>query len=1363
MAYYVHITEDCQREAIRHGYIQELENFKKKLEHDQNTSLLENYLPTPFLKKRFGKFKLFVKKTGIDNDIIISFIKIIPRGAKEYSEKPKEWIIENGNRYSPSKNEINTFYKEEKFKGDINNPPEVSEIEKQYLYHGINHIDKNLLKDGYIYESLSWVELINHQEICKYCLDFQKALLNIIDSGGLNEIEYKTSYPDVLIILKYFPLRKMLFLIAPITSHNIEEKERYKEKYCEIIEANTISEKEIKKLSRRSYPAMIVCDEKLWMRIEEKKEGNLSLSPEESQILESVLYPKQNDKIYPLFINGRPGSGKSTILQYIFASHLYMHFSKAPEERLSNPPLYLTYSEKLLNNAKDAVRSILDSNIQIQSATTTVDINTTENKNTFNKSFSLFHEYLYKLLSNDKKAIYDPEKHLDFGKFKKLWCNAMTKHPDKEVRELNPELVWHVIRTFIKGMALDIHEYLEPDDYFGLPSKQKTVTQKVYETIFAKTWKKWYSDICTQQGYWDDQDLALELLNQDVKRYSKHPCVFCDEAQDFTKNELEIISRLSIYSNRNVDTNDLKRIPMAFAGDPFQTLNPTGFSWEAVLANFHEKLIQQFDKRVDPKLELNYNELSFNYRSTDKIVRFCNMIQLIRGIIFNIKELVPQETYFDEKSASPVYFDINSSICLEKLKENINNITIIIPCQDSERVDYIASEQFLSNLQKYGENINPIITPMSAKGLEFSRVVLYKFGDEYVKKYSALFQSLNTGESLSEDSPDIIPYEYFINRLYVAASRAKKRIIILDTLEGINKLWNNYKLLDPNKLIEIYKSKGRVEWKRKSLPEPFLAYEGDEQSWIGDEDNPIELANQFKDAGISEMSSYFLSLAASKFRIIGKNSDALNCDAIRLKIEDKIKEAAIVYLELKDKSKAIKLLWDAEEYKEILKYNEFQNTLEHKASYYLTSEINQSNIEAMIDFISMELKGERKNMLLSGSRWNVILRNRIQELFNFTINPEHWKKIEEKIKEIESEGLSIPNELQAEIAFRAYNYGVAAEIWEQLPIPKKTTRDYYLAKSKSTPYPNNLFYLSKNSNFKDIISIWDKNRYKLLDKEPLDYVYSAILEQEEYKKLIELAFINNRPDFIIDNFSKIKNSKDPDVIKEAVFSLLDTYMKESENFQDAVKLVRDLDVHKREALSYFIYKCSISDVLTSADGRIKKLIYEFINRNIRQINKISDLNVKVIGSAIERAGMHINGLEYYETVWKSIDDTHGKIKYKSKDITYARKRWLKVKHKYANFLPDKHLAKKQFDEFNMYIKEWSSISHKDIDDLPLDPYISSEYDPSRINKRRVLGIISYDDKSFIKSLYKDGHIPEKIAIRLGLDIEDVEGYIKSVK
>ena len=101
-----------------------------------------------------------------------------------------------------------------------------------------------------------------------------------------------------------------------------------------------------------------LADDELWIDLEREPIANIALSPEESEVLESArrsLHP------FPLFINGRAGSGKSTILQYLFADLLFNYLSR-PDARSIAPPIYLTASGELLRvQARRFVEQLLKS------------------------------------------------------------------------------------------------------------------------------------------------------------------------------------------------------------------------------------------------------------------------------------------------------------------------------------------------------------------------------------------------------------------------------------------------------------------------------------------------------------------------------------------------------------------------------------------------------------------------------------------------------------------------------------------------------------------------------------------------------------------------------------------------------------------------------------------------------------------------------------------------------------------------------------------------------------------------------------------------------------------------------------------
>ena len=90
--------------------------------------------------------------------------------------------------------------------------------------------------------------------------------------------------------------------------------------------------------------------------------------------------------------------------------------------------------------------------------------------------------------------------------------------------------------------------------------------------------------------------------------------IILDECQDITSVEFEMLMRLLIGHN-------LRRL--VFAGDPLQTLNPTGFDWNRLKAMFIDRSVEQ--KHV--KMQQFHN----NYRSQKYIVDFANGVQIKRG------------------------------------------------------------------------------------------------------------------------------------------------------------------------------------------------------------------------------------------------------------------------------------------------------------------------------------------------------------------------------------------------------------------------------------------------------------------------------------------------------------------------------------------------------------------------------------------------------------------------------------------------------------------------------------------------------------------------------------------------------------
>ena len=251
--------------------------------------------------------------------------------------------------------DVEAFLKERK-KNSITTKKTMSDSESAYLQSTSTHHSAD---DGAYMESYDWFERLPQS----WAKDSLVRYYELIEFGELPENETAVSHPknsSVRILYRHFPEYKLTFLIAPINTHNREDEDRLREKYKNILDPSQGDVTEaIVRSSRRAYPSIIACDENTWVQVQNSNEANLALSPEEENILESILRSSNDGPKYPLFINGRPGSGKSTILQYLFSEHLGRHIGLDGSNPLVNPPLYLTYSEQLLKQAKSSVENIL--------------------------------------------------------------------------------------------------------------------------------------------------------------------------------------------------------------------------------------------------------------------------------------------------------------------------------------------------------------------------------------------------------------------------------------------------------------------------------------------------------------------------------------------------------------------------------------------------------------------------------------------------------------------------------------------------------------------------------------------------------------------------------------------------------------------------------------------------------------------------------------------------------------------------------------------------------------------------------------------------------------------------------------------
>lgn len=1304
--YFAHITDQCRADAQKYNVLSEVQGLARKVEQQQSIDNLDTF-GKRFVKKNLGRrFRLLIgKQYNEQGDCLLVFWRVYLKSSSEYTRftSSYEELLPDFEAYCRSLDLPMIWAQKQRSLDPALLPPELSKAEKRFLFFSSGAQDS--YSDWVILESGKWITRVrgddSHEDFSSYLSVLHDVVLEAVEQESIPAC--CSNGGNIGILCRKTPEFKTLFLIAPIRMGDTEDIQRLKAEYHDVLVTN--SQEVLWRRSYRSYPDIVLYDDELWIeRVQKRDEkANLALSAEEAEILQKC----QHIGYYPLFINGRPGSGKSTVLQYLFAEHLYDYVEF--EDELDAPPIYLTYSPELLNIARTNVRNILRSN-----AKKIIDNPLPEDHidSLVNQSFECLHDYLLGLLPEEQR--FPRSIHIQFPDFRRWYEKTFAR--DRHLRAISAEMAWHVIRTYIKGMLADEGEYLDLDDFNELPRGNRSVTRETFNLVVDRIWRR-YQEWCNDNGFWDDQDLVRKLLQLNWQGDLVLPTrsvVFCDEAQDFTRNELRLIFRLSLYSHRKLQADYLERIPFAFAGDPFQTLNPTGFDWDAIKGNFYEIIRDQLDRRREPKLEIHFEELSFNYRSHKDIVQLCNFVHLIRGVALGKPYLEPQETWFDEAANMPVYFDVESPVFQTQVRSQ-KEAVIILPCQEGEERIFVENDPFLKTfaVKNDGQITRNIFSPMQAKGLEYRRVVLYKFGQACVDEYPQLLSLMDPAkqiEKLTED--EALPLAYFINRLYVAASRARNRLIVADTREGLDRFWRRY---FENSALDDFIEKYRPLWRRMDKPFPWTAdhlvkiQPGKQEDWVHDRDDPAELAKDFERRGRSTRDSYILQRAADNYRLAGLEDSALRCDAYRYEFDGEFVEAADHWVKLGKQDRAKDLYWKARAYLQLSNIRD--GSLEQRAAQFM-AEPNEASIEyikRLLSDIEQSLEG---GLTRADEVWGDIIEELHRDLLDRTTEqdllPFEWQSLWQQATKYERMGLL---KRQAEL--------------QQLEV-------------RATPYPEKLEILQRvRAGAERIAASYRQYKGTALKAPQVEIVLHALSSMSADDELETL--VNQYPS--VEHYAYLvayyvqRAQTTADEEQKAAFEsrlhrwaerLLESWVQEGA-WDQAIDFVKgkrlDLplprmaeNVRKYNWTRYsldvpFIRLLSVSDVLARANASEQNQVSRYLRDTLLQDPGTfsSRLTVQQAGGAIERAGMVKDCLEFYEMVFQ----------YKTwpaneEDQLFARARWLVCKVRQIDITGDEDRRRSIRREIRMREREWEV----NVSDLPKFPEVDLEAQPKPVSLKQ---------------------------------------------
>lgn len=504
-------------------------------------------------------------------------------------------------------------------------------------------------------------------------------------------------------------------------------------------------------------------------------EGNMTIT--DDQFAKIMTNP-------PLLIDGHAGTGKSIIiaLRIAFDIYYYNELGDRPRPKL----LVVAYNQKVLTNIQKFteywIKRLIPDNIA---------------KNYFDcieyiPTLKLYHSLMKTI---DREQTPEPDeakfiaKYVSFYKFESIFFNQHRKNPSR----ISAEECWHFIRGIMKGQGfgwlgddeITIEDFASEMDG-GKISKRYTHHMPRYLIEANLELFRKYEDWRTDNNFLDDIDLVRragegtekephgEMLNQ-------YTNILIDEAQDLTTKEYKLILKLLA---------DKDKVKLIVAGDPLQTINPTGFSWNVLQAFIIDIIGTSNDIKPERML--------VSHRLPNNLVKMANVIINARN---NLLPSAKNDLMVAHSSSTEVQgliqtirYDENDNFQSDEMQEFITdilpkNVGILLWARDRGELEDIGDKDIaISSLKKdLGQSSIDIHSIESVKGLEYDAVVLYRFAD-----LDSNFSKIESILDCPEDAADALYHDlYFLNRLFIALTRSKKDIYIIDSEENIKQIWNN--------------------------------------------------------------------------------------------------------------------------------------------------------------------------------------------------------------------------------------------------------------------------------------------------------------------------------------------------------------------------------------------------------------------------------------------------------------------------------------------------------------------------------------------------------------------------------------------
>jgi hypothetical protein len=659
--------------------------------------------------------------------------------------------------------------------------------------------------------------------------------------------------------------------------------------------------------------------------------------------------------------------------------------------------------------------------------------------------------------------------------------------------------------------------------------------------------------------------------------------------------------------------------------------------------------------------------------------------------------------------------------------------------------------KLLAALSQIPEKENtPIANVMSAstsKGMEFERVILYKFGENVPES----FRKAIDGKDLSDS--DYIELAHFFNKLYVAATRARSFLFILDTENGIENFW---KYLMNDTIAETFMNEDKY-WESEKIE--YLVKGQPEQKHELKETHPEETAKEYENRGMLEGSFSLLLRAQQYFKLIGEEKDALRCEAWAYYFkEDDWEKTGEKFEELNMIEKSSESYWKGKAW---LKLFNLHNDAEEKL--YKKRRILAGFMLAKFDIDDIKENNLFEDCDNKDESWETIVSHIAGKLKGeLTKEREDFVALGNFSKKLAQKGFKDFYDFAAKLYFKAHSFEMAVRCWETIGKTDKSNTEYLeskleLARDKNdvntiiecyhnlrkdqeligiwqktknsssliSPRNHRIIFniLLKSSDFDSALSVPDIDLETKVTEglNVLKSLYSKEVKREQKKKLFDLLL--DSPEGIeilkdnIETFQEFFDSKEAlrRILKnpdwESILKSLDRVLRTSrpgrfiETFVDVV--CDNLGENKTEHLFYAIdlvgeLKEKLAEnvklIKALAKSRVIPRMFK-VEERARLENFITKcvwgrkgwenlMTFKEIGAALERVGAKSITLQndIYDFLIQNSE------LYDNQLVEWAKKRWIIVGQKRANYEKqqgNKVLVRKIEKDFRRKMREWN--------------------------------------------------------------------------